>query len=178
MRFWAACIARTHGNTLALLLLKRRLQHGALDCVCSHVTLHDSTTDVCDKDMQQALAQVCANLLSKQARHDAEQELLTSEQRQPGRWCCESPSTGMLYEYVTQLADCWLHVLVLPVNTVVSTTMQVGQLQEKWQAHAKTACLGHAHCRQLRQWLVHEKPAAVEAALCRAAVKCAGRQVH
>ena len=64
------------------------------------------------------------------------------------------------------LADCWLHSLAQPVNTAVSTVAQVGQLQEKWQAHAKTARLGQARCRQLRQQLLHEEPAAVEAELC------------
>ena len=57
---WAARIARTHGETRALLSLKRRLRHGALDCACSHVTLHDGATDVRDEDVRQALARVRA----------------------------------------------------------------------------------------------------------------------
>ena len=47
-----------------------------------HMMLHDGATDVRDKDMWQALAQVHMCLLSEQACHDAEQELLTSEQCQ------------------------------------------------------------------------------------------------
>ena len=166
VQFWAARIAHTHDDTHALLLLKHQLQHGALDCACSHVTLHDGATDVRDEDVRRALARVWANLLSEQARHDAEQELLVSEQCLQERWRCQSPSTDALYEYVAQLADCWLHALVQPVNTAVSTATQVGQLQEKWQAHAKSGRLGRARCRQLRQRLVHEEPAAVEAELC------------
>ena len=71
----------------------------------------------------------------------------------------------MLYGYVTQLADRWLHLLVLPVNAAVNAA-QVASLQEKRQAHAKTAGLGRARCMLLRQQLVHEEPAAVEAGLC------------
>ena len=76
------------------------------------------------------LRYVHASLLSEQARHDHEQapELLASEQRQQERWRCESPNTDALYEYIMQLADCWLHVLAQPVNTAVSTAMQIGQL--------------------------------------------------
>ena len=110
-------------------------------------------------------------MLSERARHDHEQELLASEQRQQERWRRESPSTDALYEYVVQLADCWLHALVQPVNTTVSTATQIGQLQEKWQAHAETARLCRARCRQLRQRLVHEEPAAVEAELCEVAAE-------
>ena len=40
VQFWAARIARTHDDTRALLSLKCRLRHSALDCACSHVTLH------------------------------------------------------------------------------------------------------------------------------------------
>ena len=69
-----------------------------------------------------------------------------------------------MHEYIVLLADSWLHAL-RPVNTTVNTTEQVRQLQEKWQAHAKAACLNCAHCRQLRQQLVHKEPAAVEAEL-------------
>jgi hypothetical protein len=165
VQFWAARIARTHGETRALLSLKRRLRHGALDCACSHVTLHDGATDVRDEDVRQALARVRARLLSQRARHDAEQGLLASEQRQQERWRRESPSTDALYEYIVLLADTWLHSLAQPVNTAVNTAEQVGQLQEKWQTHAKAARLNRARCRQLRQQLVHEKPAAVEEAL-------------
>ena len=39
------------------------------------------------------------------------------------------------------------------------------------RAHTKTACLGCACCRQLRQQLVHEEPAAVEAELCKVAAE-------
>ena len=53
----------------------------------------------------------------------------------------------------------------------MSTATQVERLQEKWQAHAKTARLGRARCRQLRQQLVHEEPAAVEAELCEVAAE-------
>ena len=77
----------------------------------------------------------------------------------------------MLYGYIVQLADCWLHALVQPVNTAVSTTTQIGQLQEKYQAHAKAARLGCTHCRQLRQQLVHKEPTAVEAELCEVAAE-------
>ena len=63
VQFWAARIARTHGETRALLSLKRRLRHGALDCTCSHMMLHDSTTDMCDEDVRRALARVRASLL-------------------------------------------------------------------------------------------------------------------
>ena len=171
MQFWAVCIARTHDETRALLSLKRWLWHGALDCTCLHMTLHDSATDMHNEDVRRALAWVRANLLSKRARHDAEQGLLASKQRQQERWRCELPSTDVLYEYIMQLADCWLHSLALPVNTAVSTATQVGQLQEKWQAHAKTARLGCARCRQLRQQLVHEEPVAVEVVLCEVAAE-------
>ena len=82
VQFWVVCIAHTHDDTCVLLLLKCWLQHGVLDCVCSHMTQHDSTTDVHDEDMQQALAQVHMHLLSEWAHHDAEQGLLTSEQHQ------------------------------------------------------------------------------------------------
>jgi len=68
VQFWAARIARTHDDTRALLSLKRRLRHGALDCACSHVTLHDGATDVRDEDVRQALARVRARLLSERAR--------------------------------------------------------------------------------------------------------------
>ena len=51
------------------------------------------------------------------------------------------------------------------LNTAVSTAAQIRQLQEKWQAHAKAARLNRARCRQLRQQLVHDEPAAVEAEL-------------
>ena len=83
---------------------------------------------------------MCADLHSQQACHDADQKLLVSEQHIQKCWCCESPSTDALYKYVAWLADSWLHVLVQE-----NTTMQ-----EEWQAHAKTAHLGHTHCRQLR----------------------------
>ena len=69
------------------------------------------------------------------------------------------------------LADTWLHSLVQPVNTTVNTAEQVGRLQEKWQAHAKAARLNRARCRQLRQQLVHEEPAAVKAELCEEAAE-------
>ena len=82
----AARIARTHEDTRALLSLKRRLRHGALDCACSHVMLHGSVTDVRDEHVRQALARVHAKLLYERARHDADQELLASEQRQQERW--------------------------------------------------------------------------------------------
>ena len=82
VQFWAAHIAHTHGETCVLLLFKCQLQHGTLDCTCSHVTLHDSMTDMHNEDVQQALAQVCMSLLSEQACHGAEQGLLTSEQHQ------------------------------------------------------------------------------------------------
>ena len=142
-----------------------------LDCVCSHVTLHDGATDVRDEDMQQASAQVHAHLLSEQACLNAEQNLLVSEQCQQERWCCESPSTDVLYKYIVCLADTWLHSLAQPVNTAVGTATQLGQLQEKWQAHAKAARLNRARCRQLRQQLVHEEPAAVKAELCEEAAE-------
>ena len=103
VQFWAARIARTHDDTRALLSLKRRLRHSALDCACSHVTLHDGATDVRDEDVRQALARVRARLLSERARHDAEQNLLASEQRQQERWRRESPSTDALYKYIV----CW-----------------------------------------------------------------------
>ena len=96
VQFWVARIARTHGDTRALLSLKRRLRHGALDCTCSRMTLHDSTTDVRDEDVRRALAPVHANLLSERAHHDHERELLASEQRQQEQWRCESPSTDAL----------------------------------------------------------------------------------
>ena len=56
--------------------------------------------------------------------------------------------------------------MVQPVNTTVSTTAQIGQLQEKWQAHAQHAHLGCNHCTLPRQQLVLSKPVAVEAELC------------
>ena len=92
------------------------------------------------EDVRQDLAQVRANLLSERARLDAEQELLTSQQRQQERWRRESPSTDALYEYVARLADSWLHSLALPVNTTVNAA-RVASLQEQWQARAKTARL-------------------------------------
>jgi len=171
VQFWAARIARTHDDTRALLSLKRRLRHSALDCACSHVTLHDGATDVRDEDVRQALARVRARLLSERARHDAEQNLLASEQRQQEQWRRESPSTDALYKYIVCLADMWLHSLAQPVNTAVGTATQLGQLQEKWQAHAKTARQGRARCRQLRQQLLHDEPAAVEAKLCEVAAE-------
>ena len=62
------------------------------------------------------------------------------------------------------LADTWLHSLAQPVNTEMGTATQVGQLQEKWQAHAKTARLGRDRCTVLRHVLMlNEEPAAVEA---------------
>ena len=181
MQFWAARIARTHDDTRALLSLKRRLRHSALDCACSHVTLHDGATDVRDEDVRQALARVHARLLSERARHDAEQKLLASEQRQQESWRCESPSTDALYEYVAQLADCRLRALALPEN---ATVRNAAQLQEEWQAHAKTARLGHDRCTVPRHMLMlNEEPAAVEAELCEEATeqhpaKCAGRQAY
>ena len=97
----------------------------------------------------------------------------------------------MLYKYIVCLANTWLHLLVQPVNTTVGTAMQLSQLQEKWQAHAKTARQSCAHCRQLRQQLLHEEPVAVEVKLCEEAAeqqqsaqedKCtepaAGTEVH
>ena len=92
-----------------------------------------------------------------------------SEQHQQEQWCCELPSTDMLYEYITQLADSWLHALAHPGNTTVCNTTQ---LQEEWQAHAKTAHLGHDCCIMLRHVLMlNEEPAAVEAELCREAAE-------
>ena len=122
VQFWAVCIACTHDNTCVLVSLKCWLQHGTMDCTCSHVMLHDSAMDMHNEDMRQALAQVHTNLLSEQAHHDAEQGLLMSEQCQQERWCCESPSSDMLYEL---LADTWPYLLVQPVDTAVSTTVQV-----------------------------------------------------
>ena len=164
----AAGMAHFHASRHVQLSIKRQLQYGMLACACSHVTVYDSMTDMSDEDMQQALAQGHTNLLSLQASHNASQNLLVSEQGQQEHWCHESPSTDALYEYVTQLADHKLHALALPVNTTVCSTMQ---LQEEWQAHAKTACLGHTRCRQLRQQLLHDEPAAVEAKLCEVAAE-------
>ena len=107
------------------------------------MTVYGSVTDVGTEDMQQALAQGHVNLLSLQASHDASQKLLVSEQHLLEHWHCESPSTDVVYNYIAQLADSWLHALVLPVSTTVHNA---AQLQEKWQAHAKTACLGRACC--------------------------------
>jgi hypothetical protein len=130
--------------------------------------LHDGATGVRDEDVQRALAWVRASLLSERARHDAEQRLLVSEQHQQERWRRESPSTDALYEYIAQLADSWLHALAHPENATMSDTTQ---LQEKWQTHVKSARLGRARCKQLRQQLVHEEPAAVEAELCEEAAE-------
>ena len=168
----AARMTRFHAYRRARLSLRRQLRYGALGCTCSHATVYDGATDISDEDVRQALALGHANVLSLRASQDASQKLLASEQRQQESWGRESPSTDALYEYVAQLADSWLYLLARPVNAAFSAA-QVATLKEKWQAHAKTACLGHAHCMQLRQWLVHEEPAAVEAAPCRAAVKCA-----
>ena len=77
----------------------------------------------------------------------------------------------MLYKYIVCLANTWLHLLVQPVNTTMGTATQLRQLQEKWQAHAKTACQGCTCCRQLRQWLVHKEPVAAEAELCKQAAE-------
>ena len=40
--------------------------------MCSHVALHDGAADVHDEDVRRALARVRTNLLSEQARHNAE----------------------------------------------------------------------------------------------------------
>ena len=82
-----------------------------------------------------------------------------------GQGAASAGSTA-LYEHVVLLADCWLHSLAQPVNTVVSTAAQIGRLQEKWQAHAQHARLGHNCCTLLRQQLVLNEPVAVEAELC------------
>ena len=133
-----------------------------LECACSRATVYDGATDVSDEDVRRALAQGHVNLLSLRARHNADQELLASEQRVQEHWRRESPSTNALYRYVMQLADSWLHLLALPVNTAVNAT-QAASLQEKWQAHAKTARLGCARCTLLRQQLMlNEEPAAVD----------------
>ena len=117
--------------------------------------------------MRCALARVCADLLSMWAWHDANRTLLASAQREQERWHCESPSTDALYKYVAQLADSWLHSLALPVNTAVNAARIASlRMQEKWQAHAKTTHLGRTHRTLLRQQLVHEEPATVEAELC------------
>ena len=168
VQFWAARIAHTHDDTRALLSLKHRLRHGALECACSHATVHDGAADMSDEDVRRALARARADLHSQRARHDADQKLLASEQRVQERWHRESPSTDALYRYITWLADSWLHALAHPENATMSDT---AQLQEKWQTHAKSARLGRARCKQLRQQLVHEEPAAVEAELCEEAAE-------
>ena len=59
-----------------------------------------------------------------------------------------------------------------PPRGAVGTATRLGQLQEKWQAHAKTARLGRARCTLLRQQLMlNEEPAAVEAELCEVAAE-------
>ena len=111
------------------------------------------------------------DLHSQWAHHDADQKLLTSEQHVQECWHHESPSTDALYGYITQLTDSWLHLLAWPVNAAIST-MQVASLKEKWQAHARTACLGRDRCTVLRhQLMLNEEPAAVEAELCEEAAE-------
>ena len=146
------------------------------------MTLHDGATDVRDEDVRQALARVRARLLSERARLDAEQNLLASEQRQQERWRRESPSTDALYTYIVCLADTWLHSLVQPVNTAVGTSTQLGQLQEKWQAHAKTARLGRTRCRAAQAAAATRRACGCRGGAlrggCRAAAKCAGGQAY
>ena len=161
-------MARFHASRRARLSLRQQLRYGALECTCSHATVYDGATDVGDEDVRRALAQGHMNLLSLRASHDAGQKRLASEQGQRERWRRESPSTDALYGYVAQLADRRLHALAPPVNATVRNTMQ---LQEKWQAHAKTACLGHTCCTLLRQQLVHTETVAVEAELCEVAAE-------
>ena len=127
-------------------------------------------TGVSDEDVRRALAQGHANLLSLRASHDAGQKLLASEQGQQERWHRESPSTDALYGYIAQLADNGLHSLAQPVDAAVGAA-QVASLKVKWQAHAKTARQSRARCRQLRQQLLHDEPAAVEAKLCEVAAE-------
>ena len=165
VRSWAAHIARTHASRSALLSLKHQLRYGALECACSHAMVHDGAADISDEDERRSLARARALLHSQRARYDADQKVLASEQRVQECWRRESPSTDELYGYIAQLADSWLCSLVLPVNTAVNAA-RVASLQEKWQAHAKTARLGCARCTLLRQRPVHEEPAAVKAELC------------
>ena len=81
-------------------------------------------------------------------------------------------STNALYMYIVQLADSWLHSLVQPVNRDATVSVAQVALKEKWQAHAKTACLGCNHCTMLRHMLMlNEEPAAVEAELCEEAAE-------
>jgi hypothetical protein len=162
VRSWAARIAGTHVRRRALLSLKRQLRYGTLECACSHATVHDGAADMGDEDVRRALARARVDLHSQRARHDANQKLLASEQRVQERWHRESPSTDALYKYITWLADSWLRVLA-PENTAA---------QEKWQAHAKSARLGHDRCTVLRhQRMLDEEPAAVEAELCEEAAE-------
>jgi hypothetical protein len=165
----AARMTRFHAYRRARLSLKRQLRYGALGCTCSHATVYDNATDIGDEDVRQALARGHANGLSLRASQDANQKLLASEQHQQESWRRESPSTDALYEYVAQLADSWLHELALPSDATVRATTQ---LQEKWQAHANTARLGHNRCTLLRQQLMlNEEPAAVETELCEVAAE-------
>jgi hypothetical protein len=171
VQYWAACIARSHASRCARLSIKRQLRYSALECTCSRATVYDGVTDMSDEDVRRALAQGHVNLLSVRARHDADQKLLASAQSQHERWHRESPSTDALYGYVAQLADSWLHSLARPVNAAVSAA-QVASLKEKWQAHARTACLGRDRCTVLRHRLMlNEEPAAVEAELCEEAAE-------
>ena len=50
VRSWAACIAHTHAHRRVLLSLKHQLWYGALECACSHATVHDSTADMSSED--------------------------------------------------------------------------------------------------------------------------------
>ena len=73
------------------------------------------------------------HLLSLQAHHDANHNLLASVQHQQERWHCKSPSTDALYRYIAQLADSWLYWLALPVNAAVNAArIALASLQEKW----------------------------------------------
>ena len=56
VRSWAARIAHTHAHRCVLLSLKRQLQYGALECACSHMTVHGSVADMSDEDVRPALA--------------------------------------------------------------------------------------------------------------------------
>ena len=90
-----------HASRCAQLLIKQQLRYGTLECACSHVTVYDSMADMGDEDVRQALAQGHMNLLSLQASHNDNQELLVNEQHQQECWCHKSPSTDTLYRYVT-----------------------------------------------------------------------------